>query len=129
MNRTDRVLGGPLYQAPTPFRMLLGGNFAGEHYLFSFWTARAGTYRLAESLVDTSVLCRVVLALRRHESLHGELPPDLAALVPTGLEPGVMERTRAPLVYDRDARWIGFDRPDDVEPVAAPRIRVGRVKR
>ncbi|MCA8960125.1 MAG: hypothetical protein KDC38_06410 [Planctomycetes bacterium] len=113
------------YEPPSTIRTLLGGNYTGESLLSILASVNTGMYRSTQRHVETWILHRVALAIRRFEVDHGRWPETIDGLVPTALEPGVLERLDLPIILDRDARWVGFDRPADLEPTAAPGIGVG----
>ena len=108
-----------------PIRSFLRGNYDGQSYLADLIGGGPALYGNCRGKVRSRHLHLVVLALRRCELENGELPADLQTLIPKWLEPEVLTSFDRPLEYDRDARWVGFDRPLDLEAVAAPRIGIG----
>lgn len=106
----------------SPWRVALTGNPVGETLVALMHPVHAGLYDRLENAIVRRAVVRVVVALRRYELDHGELPEELGALVPEYVADGTLKPEGHPVLYRRSMRWVGLREPEELTPAPAPRI-------
>ncbi|MEM7262728.1 MAG: hypothetical protein AAF488_12115 [Planctomycetota bacterium] len=103
--------------------LIVSGNSVGQSLVRMLTPSYSTAIQKLIRVERSQPLYRAAIALRRYEVKRGQLPATLEELVPEFLEPGVLNPDD-PILFERDLRWIGYEKPGDLKATAAPGIEV-----